>query len=432
MPLLLVAMLTVPLSETIETTKSLELKARVVEAFELGPVIVDVSVTNRGNKALFLEKHRWPASCLITPDSWLPWYRQSRLLCAGVGTRIVETLLPGETLTERHSLSYATPGQYSITAVWPSWSLREERPGHTGEVQHFAVPQVKFDVVVKPATAQNRAAFAKRLEAEFAALPSPREKDGQQSRYRYDPARKPDAFGDLCEKVTHGSHRELFSLALRLYDRCRPDRRFGNRMRRELVSAIFASNPRAAHRFFVDRMIASPPADLHFIFSMWSASRELLADIGPNYLRSALSPEVWQDPGLWQLLSPSQAMGDLIRWMCYSAPLILPEAELGRLTKAKDFWVRAWTYSVFFNRLDAKWRDAFLKEAHQWVENAVVQISPPEEIDDSTRMLLIHLELGGVPGHRLLEVFAAGKPENPVCKEARDTLIELRKKPTDK
>ena len=159
---------------------------------------------------------------------------------------------------------------------------------------------------------------------------------------------------------------------------------------------------------------------------------EFLADIGPNYLRSALSPEVWQDPSLWQLLSPSEAMGHLIRWMSYSAPLTLPEDELGRLTKAKGFWVRAWTYSIFFNRLDANWREAFLKEARQWVENAVVQISPPEEIDHTTRMLLIHLGLGGAPGHRLLEIFAAGKPENPVCKEARDTLIELRKKPTDK
>ena len=432
MPLFLVAMLTVPLAETIETTKSLELKAQVVEAFELGPVIIDVSVTNRGNKALFLEEHRWPASYLITPNSWHPWYRQSRLLCAGVGTRIVETLLPGETLTERHSLSYATPGRHSVTAVWPSWSLREERPGHAGEVQHFAVPQVKFDLFVTPATAQNRKALAKRLEAEFAALPPPTEKDGLQSRYRYDPARKQDPLGDLCEKVTNGPHAELFSLALRLYDRCRPDRRCGDRMRSELVSAIFASNPCAAHRIFVDRLISSPPADLDFIFSTWSASREFLTDIGPNYLRSALSPEVWQDPSLWQLLSPSEAMGDLIRWMSYSAPLTLPEDELGRLTKAKGFWVRAWTYSVFFNRLDANWREAFLKEARQWVENAVVQISPPEEIDHTTRMLLIHLELGGAPGHRLLEIFAAGKPENPVCKEARDTLIELRKKPTDK
>ena len=83
MPLFLVAMLTVPLAETIETTKSLELKAQVVEAFELGPVIIDVSVTNRGNKALFLEEHRWPASYLITPNSWHPWYRQSRLFMPG-------------------------------------------------------------------------------------------------------------------------------------------------------------------------------------------------------------------------------------------------------------------------------------------------------------------------------------------------------------
>ena len=199
MPLFLVAMLTVPLAETIETTKSLELKSQVVEAFELGPVIIDVSVTNRGNKALFLEEHRWPESYLITPNSWHPWYRQSRLLCRG-----------------RYSdCGNASPGRNPHGAAFPF--LRYSRPtfgyGRLAIVvasRGTSGPSRRGSTLCRAASeirslrhtghGANRKALAKRLEAEFAALPPPTEKDGLQSRYRYDPARKQDPLGDLCEK----------------------------------------------------------------------------------------------------------------------------------------------------------------------------------------------------------------------------------------
>src|SRR4051812_41578941 len=91
----------VGLVETAEVTRNIELNLRVIEAFERGPVVLDVSITNCGKKPLFIMGVPNHPSFVFAPASWNLERRRPRIHCARWGT--MGFLKAGGTFTERYN-----------------------------------------------------------------------------------------------------------------------------------------------------------------------------------------------------------------------------------------------------------------------------------------------------------------------------------------
>src|SRR5688500_10216047 len=90
-----------PVGEVVETTRTLQLDLKVIEAFEHGPVILDVTLTNRGKKALTLAKGEGQnRSSIAPPRAWQTWSPPPGFVLPTRGLTL--TLQPDQSLIERH------------------------------------------------------------------------------------------------------------------------------------------------------------------------------------------------------------------------------------------------------------------------------------------------------------------------------------------
>ena len=398
--------------------RNLELNLRVIEAFEYGPIIFDLSITNRGNKPLTVIKGSQDNSsvaAVAVPKSWHPsgW-------CGG--TTGEGMLRPGETWTERHQFYLGRkelgPGlTHEFVASWPLkiW-LESKKVGW----RLIANPTKTFRVAITPATLANRLALVCRLRAEFTALPP----DAEGSSFL-------DPLWKFCEKLSGAPRQEMIPLVLSVLDRAPLRSRFGGSnwfFRERMAYVVFVADPVAAHRIFVDRLIAIPPrTDPEDVFRIWKRSQTDFAEIGEGVVSKALAVQNWLDPQLWGFLLPNEEFMTLLYWANNSAARMLPDVELRRLATARDFHVRAWTYYVFGHRLGVEWSSDFLKEARQWIERKP-DSKMPEPERSALKDLLIHLD-PGLPYHRnLLDIFAAGAEDNPIAKAAHEKIAEYEMK----
>jgi hypothetical protein len=336
--------------ETIEVSRSLELGLRVVEAFECGPVVLELSVTNRGKKPLFISETNHDRYCLLKlPEAWNLERRSWPLGCPL--RRFARLLDPGATFTERRVLhldyrSAFPSGTEEVAVLWlvraadevplrgSPRTLRE--PG-----REIARPMKSFPVTVTPATFTNRYALAVRLEAEYAALPPPSPVD----------AKWRSPFQVFCEKVRHAPHRELVPLLLRLVERVPVVDDWDMRtLRLELARTIFETDPAAAHRLFVDRLLTAPPQPQSAVaFEIWGSARYQLDNIVARMFIIA-NARFYFDRR-YRPWEPLRDLVNLALWAEESAPHILPDAELKRLTGATDPAVRELVRKTFGNRL---------------------------------------------------------------------------------
>lgn len=408
--------------DAFEVGRHLELNLRVIESFEHGPVILEASITNRGTRMLIIDEFVRYGHCLVWPlDDWN--LRERRPPFCRLGSGLYFPLRPGQTYTERHSLhtnfrSRFPAGTHPVEATWMLATPYElKRDGESipvpGPLMAFA--SKTFPVTISPATPANRYALAARLEAEFAALPPvSHEADDRDS-----------PLWELCERVTHTPHKELIPLALRLLDSL-PDRLRSQIYvgpAADLVEMVFDADPAAAHRIFVDRLTASPPS-IHPGLVMpvwWEAVWKFRSNLWD--LALPLDPRFWNDRRWRAQWVPHKQLLELVRWLPESSPRILPEAEFRRLIVAKDFWVRAWLFYDFRDRLTPDWNTAFLAEAKRWA-NAAPDANAPKVIDRGTDLFLDILSYDRVAGGKLLDIFAAGNVDNPVCWAARQKVAE--------
>jgi hypothetical protein len=407
------------LVEAVRAARSLELNHRVIEALEHGPVILEVTVTNRSEKTVVVASPgAFTRLVLKTPPK--AWNLQERIPCAGVRGLQKLSLVPGQVHKERITLhvefvSDFSAGTYQIGLSWP---LTWDNPFH---VLHL--PEKRIQITIAPATPANRWALLARLQSDFAALPPPADGDGRFFGHDDDP----DPFSDLCERVACTPHKELAPLAMKLLDRC-PHREWGSTVESELMLTVFFADPAWAHRIFVDRVIArSPRTHLTDVFDMWDLPRTALSAIVEGYLNRVTNSGLWLEARMWQHLAPIEPLKELLLCARRTTPLILPDSELQRLKAAKDFWVRGWIYATFSDRLGTKWCDGFLDEARKWARSAPGPTTAELTYHESS--LLIRLRYGPSSTHKLLEILAAGNQNNSVCKEARKLLTELQEKP---
>jgi hypothetical protein len=289
--------LSVQSAEIDKNNKSLELGLQVIEAFEHGPVILEVTLTNRGDKELVFNASRLFDSGLQLPDAWMC---EGRYPCAGTGKTLLWTLRPGETWTNRHSLhdtylshAHFPAGTYSVTASWRLWRpqplIWRPRQRAEDEPRVFATLARTFSVTITPATPKNRNALARRLESEFDALPKPSPRDGE----TYSP------FYKLCEKLHYAPHSELIPLSLRLLERCPVGEgmrdTFG--LRRNIVETLVMVDPKTATRSLIDRLITAPPrVEPTSVFYVWRSDNWWLPGFAAELLTDCLNPYWWVSP----------------------------------------------------------------------------------------------------------------------------------------
>ena len=330
------AILDGPFIEDARTAKSLELNFQVVEAFERGPVIVEVSIKNRGdNLVAVMDPARLSGLILST----LPraWKAEPRIPCqSGVGPFGVR-LEPGESRKERYVLqseyvSDFPAGTYQIGVTWP---LRFNR------ARAVTLPEKIFPITITPATFANRWALLTRLEAEFTALPPPRNRGRVEG----------DAI-ELGEKLAYSRHKELIPLVLRFLDRYPPqtEELFGATVCQELVATVFLTDPEVAHRAFVDRLIVMPPrVEPSAVFSWWESPQLTL--YLEAYFRRFTHIQDWYSLDWWASLAPWHPVWAYICDANCHRPWVLPAAELRRLATAKHPIVRDLTEKTFGDRL---------------------------------------------------------------------------------
>jgi hypothetical protein len=334
-----------------ENNKHLELNLLVVEAFESGPVIFDVSITNRGTKPLFIRELTHPGLCWIAkPGEWAVQYRAPQSICL---VELEWLLDVGKTYTERHTLHHVfrspfPAGTYQVMAAWSLWTVQKRLKvsGGIAEVpgRLTAFTTKTFTITIAAATGENRKALAQRLEAEFNSLPASSRRDQEEG----------SEFHRLCDKVIFAPHRELIPLALKLHDRApAPNHNSLSRApQRMLVEMVLDADPAAAHHIFVDRLLTTPPqCDLPTVFPLWGDPAREFAGISKWYVAALLNPRCWVNPESWEYLAPWSPVMQLLHWANESAPRMLPDTELRRLVEAKDPRVREAVAFWFGKRL---------------------------------------------------------------------------------
>ena len=413
-----------PVGEVVETTRSLELSLKVVEAFEHGPVILDVTLTNRGKKTLQVRTYSlMQQSSIVPPVEWKAW-EPVRWGCAGTLQDLA--LEPGERLTERHILhqefvSGFPAGECRVTVNWTLLG-----PPRADEVAWhiLAVLKETFPVTISPATPANRWALAARLEAEFRSLPPSARGDFE------------DPLWQLGNQLLGVRHKELIPLALEMLDRARPGPEFDltGMFREQMASVVLGADPAKAHQIFVDRLLANPSRiESSSVFKTWHSAADGLGEISRAILARLTDVQCWTNPTLFKHLWPEDELMSLLRWAKYSVPCILPDNELKRLRSAKDFTVRAWVYHTFGHRLGPAWCDEFLKEARRAAE-AKPDAKKPQGLDPALEELVFTLVYDPENAHnkRLLDIFLAGARDNPIAIASRAELAEYEKRKQDK
>jgi hypothetical protein len=413
-----------PVGEIVETTRSLELSLKVVEAFEHGPVILDVTLTNRGKKALKVRTYSLiQQSSIVPPVEWKAW-EPVRFGCAG--TQDDPMLEPGMRLTERHILhqeyvSRFPAGEYRVIVNWTLLG-----PPRADEVAWHILAMLKktFPVTISPATPANRYALAARLEAEYKSLPPGARGDFE------------DPLWQLGNQLLGVRHKELIPLALEMLDRARPGPEFDltHVFREQMASMVLGADPAKAHQTFVDRLLANPPRiEPSSVFRSWQTAAGGLGEISQALLARLTNVQCWTNPALFKYLWPEDELMSLLRWANDSVPCILPDNELRRLSSAKDFTVRAWIYHTFGRRLGPAWCDEFLKEARRAAETKP-DAKKPQGLDPALEELIFTLVYGPENTHNkhLLDIFLAGAKDNPIAIASREELAEYEKRKQDK
>jgi hypothetical protein len=408
--------LSVQAAEIEQNNKNLELSLRVIEAFEHGPVILDVTLTNRGMKPLRVRKYSgMPHSSIVPPAEWNAW-APVRSGCAG--TLDDQVLEHGMRLTERQLLhqeliSGFPAGDYRVTVNWAL--MGQPLPGQ-GPWRILARLKKTVPVTISPATPSNRYALAARFEAEFKSLPP-----GACGRIE-------DPLWHLRDKLLGARHKELMPLAMKMLDRSQlgPEEDLASSFRREMAAVVLQADPAAGHRIFVDRLLADPPRmDASSVFEIWHLAAGHLGEIGQSVIHRTTNLPYWTNPAWFQELWPEDELVSLFLWANYSVPCILPDHELKRLSSAKDFTVRAWVYYTFGPRLGRTWCAAFLQEAQRAVE-AKPDVKKREKVSPALVNLVTTLVYSRQDAHnkRLLDIFLAGAQDNPIAMVARDELAK--------
>lgn len=408
--------LSVQAAQIEQNNKNLELSLHVIEAFENGPVILDVTLTNRGMKRLMVRKYSFiQHSSIVTPAEWNAW-APARYGCAGtLGDQVLE---PGTRLTERHILHHEfvsgfPAGEYRVTVNWALMG-----PPMANEVAWHILARLKktFPVTISPATPANRYALAARLEAEFKSLPPGARGDFE------------DPLWNLRDKLMGARHKELMPLAVKMLDRSQPKPGvdFTSLFRRDMASVVLQANAAAAHPILVDRLLAdSPRIDASSVFEAWHSAAGGLGEIGQSITERTANLTYWTNPAWFKYLWPEDELVSLLLWANYTVPCLLPDSELKRLSSAKDFTVRAWVYYTFGSRLGPAWCAEFLKEAQRAVEGKP-DTKEGQKLSPALENLVTTLVYSPENAHnkRLLDIFLAGAQGNPIAIVARDELAK--------
>jgi hypothetical protein len=406
--LLLAAVL--PAADPIETARGLDLRVTVVEAVEDGPIILDVSLTNRGPQPLAVGRYEGKDCEIVPPAAWLSDRFQ---LGCGYRMPVGAELKPGETWTERHAIHAEWLGRFPAgpAPVTVSWPLDSARQFDGSGSRRIATPTRTVVVTVAPATPATLAAVARRVEADLAALPRARPAGADSREWA-------DRVDRAAARVWSTRHPELVPVALKFLDWCPvgPDWVTDDtrHVRRSLVWTVFGADPATAHRLFVDRLTAkSPPADPAAEFEVWADARE-------NVFRITRR-EFWRET-FWgsDRTAPAAAYANAVlaelAGFLTAARRLLPAGELTRLAAADDFWVRALTFATFADRLDPAWQDAFLRD-----------VRGRSGIPLDRRAELVLESLYHQPGAgRLLDALAAGPDADPAAKAARKRRDESK------
>ncbi len=330
---------------------ALTLEARVAEAMEGGPVVVEVALTNRGAAEVEVDWKPGPQARLTLPPAWAAVPRGPVVEAGGksgvAGIGAEESRVEWFVLHADYASRFP-PGRGTL-AVERRVTVHPPH-GVAGSPVTFAL-RVRLEVDVPSATPANLAALAGRLDAELAAIP----KTAGTGWGRADPYHR------LTQKFTGVRHKELLPVAVKLLDR-----KVGPGGRpRELEEMVIDADPPAAHRLFVDRLAApNLPADADGPFATWKGAEDAVCAPLVRAWRGGWASE-WAATSRRPDPVPAFARG-FAAWVGdvrTHGPRVLPDGELKRLASADDFWVRARAFTTFADRLGPAWADAFLADA---------------------------------------------------------------------
>lgn len=427
-------MLSVALSanaEVIDRTARLELRVRVVEAVEGGPVIIETTLTNTTGRKLWVHKGSKQVGCSQIHELPKEWNVQGRHLCGSEGI-ISRPFEPGDTWHCRHVLhdDWVSPfpaGKYRLTVVWPLEDFGERRrPART-----VGVPVRMVDLSIEPASPKVLTALAKRVEAKLAAVPLPKEGD---------PA-KCDDLKPITELVLFTRHKALVPTIRQILDRCVPgtDTDETKYLRSDLIHTLLAIEP-DARRKFVDALTGqSPPHYAAALLDIWRSDHaNATKAVRLWYWRYELGLSIgYYHPAELPGVLGQTALVSLVEMFLVAPPRLLPPTDLRRLAAAPDFWVRALAHATFADRFDSAWMDPLLAEARQRHPAPAEKVVAPlirdlDAADYETRAAagrkLFALGHGVAPA---LQAAAEGGASEEVRQRAEAVLEKLRRQRLD-
>ncbi len=388
------------------------IEARVVEALEGGPVVVEARGAYRGTEPIKVWRD-WRRARCRHPQAWeLFWEIRVRL---GSYLRGIGHLRPGDEWSEtfylHHDYSTVPAGEAQAEVYWSVWEPKQTKKGL------IARPSVPVTINVLPATEERLASLRERLE---------RELDG--------PDRPQDQANHVGRTILHTRHRALVPLAFRLFR----SESLENPSPSSMVPLIYHSlrDAEEGHTEFVRHLTGDNPRRYPVIFDHWRSNKVSLPDKFTDRLKTCGNP--------W------------IRAMTYvtfpkGCDREWTESLLGELRDApgKDFFERV---NRLIDDLDddrfevrqrateeltrmaesaepelrKRLREGLSAEARRRVQWALESREGPVPDPDSEHALRLFEWLGTAEAIRVLEALAAGAPSRWRTMEAKACLERIK------
>ncbi len=330
-------------AEAIEMTVKLDLRVRVVEAIEGGPVIIETTLTNRSQSTIDVVLGGGEGESSVE----LPaiWNRPENVIDNTIGNTALFAFRPGETWTREHIVHnsanfQALKGQGKLIVRWPLNSRTDS-------------PSLAVEIKLTPASPRVVCELATRVQEQLDRIPAP--KAGESANY--------NALRGVADRVLNTPHPGLTSSILKILDRCTPGSKDDDtRYLRRMLIATMTSSDRDSHRSTVDRlMTTSPPFYAPDLFASWRFDFDRATLLVQGWYWISMCEDVYRryDYASLPTCFGTRLVRELIDCQIVAQRLLQPE-QIQTLTKAQDYWVRVLTYATFSDRVDPKWSSHLL------------------------------------------------------------------------
>lgn len=363
------------------SASELELSLQVLHAYENGPVVCQVSVTNvSARKLLLVEPHYGSVYCLGTSE-WSKGREYAGLSNTGNSIPCVIALAPGEKKSKvfyLHQDYLRIPaGNSTIHYGWEIWRTRPGAGKDSKEIELLFHPRGRHGIEILPATAENLRPLRQHLEREFNRL-----RPSMLSPLQYWWA-SDDASADLAATLAGCRHEEFVPLLLKAID-LMPAGEF----RQTLIQTVYDGQPSAEQAFsvFARYLHSTHPAAASDVFQSWKDQEWRYQNSAARVLQLT-SPFSILGP-LALLAKETKLFSDLPCWKWAADPYCRQKHADARLTREQttrlldcpNVWVRALLYAHYPERCPAAWRSQLEAELKK-------TIAEPERLRDLVALL---------------------------------------------